>query len=279
MDGTGEKTQKNSVEASSNTRGFLSDSALLIAIVSLIGYLIAIFYDYTYFDYFGVPAAYLNIRPIDVFVSASITVLTFLYFFQFIDIFTSFGPAKKQPRVKRAAFIFVFLVVALLANILINFDHWILWLVMSIATIISYSSFLIWPLFEFRNLPTWEERYEAYFINHHASHKDEATLTGQWVYRMGHSTSMFIFMSALLVMFAGDLAKLRAETQETFGVIKSNQGQEYIVIKKYDDSILALSFSKKIKALGCDLAIIEPGELFRQNITINFERIGKNSEA
>lgn len=261
------KTTNNSID--------LLSEGFIIGAISLLGYLCAYLYEYSYLDYFKIPKEFVSLNLTNIFIAVlSITglVVTLLVL---LNVFSTAGLLEAHTELKRRVRFSLILFVYLFYQINVYKSQWKEWLVTASFLIMFVLFDFAWPVLVYRKEKTMENKIKADDLAEERTGQRTiySKIVGFIYKKFGLLLLQLLAFAAIILFLAFDVGKMSAFQQKTFSTITIN-GESFAIIRIYGERLLAKPVDKETKRLANKLFIFRTDDLSKQKIFLKIEDMG-----
>jgi len=251
----------------SNYRKWLSDG-ILIALATLLGYLIAYRYESGYMSFFGVPDDFIEINLIRVLIAGFTIFSVLLTFIVMIEGLLFLLPKDlgffTRPLLKLSPFL-----LAVVISLLTYGLEWRKYIFLLILLIIFSFLEFVFPLLSQKEVKGYREKLIA------QDKYDTERISTRFIshfYENVERPTIFIFAIILfVVLFAATFGESKAMRQIDYLTI--NTSPEAVVIRTYGDKLICLPFDRKSKEFKKRFFVIKIADNVN-NVTFSSDRVG-----
>jgi len=242
---------------------------VLVAIFSLLGYLIAFFYEYGYLGYFHIPKQLIEVSLINILIGTVATLGTMFLLLTVLNIFSQIGLLNTKTALGRSRNFALMYVAYAVIMLLIYQTAWKQWLwVLIVAAVILIIEFL-WPFIFQKDKKTLEEK----FLAQEKIEREVLTndLFGRISEKMGRSMLQFLFLSVVLLSIAFNMGRSEALNQTSFVLLGLNSNKA--VIRIYSQNLIVIEFDRESKRVANSFLLINRDN-FDESTPLITEEIG-----
>jgi hypothetical protein len=247
------------VEKPFNFRKLLTDAAIPLAVISFYGYFIAYFFEYGYLRYFNIPPYYINISLTNIFDSIYGTLDDFMLIFILGFIYTVNRFLGSQLSKLSKLFILVIILLGVVIGLAFaefDLEH--------PNSLLLISLFFVFATIEmFRNI---------YSIQSKKKHKEVENETHKYFVSF-RNKGLIIFpllVTQLAIIYLATSAGSHKASRENKFHTLHYENRDFIVIREYNDRLLAVPFDTRKKTFSRQIFLINNSRLAEENIPLTF---------
>ncbi len=243
--------------------------AVLVAISSLLGYLMAFFYEYGYLSYFHIPTQLIELNLTNILIAAVATLGMMFLLLTVLNIFSQMGLLNTKTALGRSRNFALMYTAYAVIMVLIYKTAWkqSLWLLI-VAAVLLMIEFL-WPFIFQKDKKTLEEKFLAQEkIEREVISND---LFSRIIEKIGRSIFQFLFLSLVLLSIAFNMGRSEALNQKSFVLLGLNSNKT--VIRIYSQNLIVIEFDRESKRVANSFLLINRDN-FSESTPFITEEIG-----
>lgn len=245
------------------TKKFFSE-ALLIALLTGVGYLAAFAYQYSYLKYFDIPVFFVDINLVLILLTTSFGLIWLVVSGMIFNFFVGWKPKGKNLRIiKTIGIFFTILISLLLPLIFIIYDPNHIWSSLIIFFIILIGLIII--TVKLYNNPKQFDKIEI------KRNIDDLLYKAEQNY--GSFPILFVIIMVLFVVNSGSIGTIIAESESKYLI--SNSNPNLILISTYQDSFIGLTFSTTTLKFNKEITLLTKDRISQEGIIFSYREIGR----
>lgn len=253
----------------------LLSEGFIIGGVSLLGYLCAYLYEYSYLDYFKIPREFVSLNLTNIFIAIGSITGTFFALLTILNLFSVLGLLDAPTELRRRVRFSLVLLIYLLFKIAVYKSQWKEWFATASLLIVFVLFDFAWPALVYRKEKTLEDKIRANDLAEKKRNLETIydKIIRSIYYKFGPLFLQLLIFVIVILFIAFDAGKMNAFQRKTFPIIAVNN-KSFAVIRIYEERLLAKPLDKENKKLINKLFLFRIDDLSKQNLYLEFEDIG-----
>lgn len=222
---------------------------LLLAIIPVLGYIVALSYEYGYANYFGYPKE-LIVVDLEMTLSSSLIVAIYLWAIVVALQFYSSMFKKDNFLTVTIRYMFLFSILPFFGMFASAFDPVFVYLFL-FSNVIALLFCIISPLFHMKNV----SYYEAYL----KCNSNGPVASGSNDGKSNFSYGVVLFILIILIAICSGAGRMSAEDKKSFHQFTHSK-QDYILVAEYSGKIIGAYFDAKAGKYSKEFSIFDPSK-------------------
>lgn len=246
------------------------------AMVSLFGYLIAYQFEVGYLEFFGIARQLVTVTLSGVLAcSGSIAVGSYFSFLALGWFHQSKKITERRKEIisfglrifAEVAFLYIVLFVIDLPQRLSPKGNPQIMLIIFLVSIFIFE--IIWPIKKYKHIKKWMDR----ILQKERDWFEKTDILDRLSEKIGIAPVFIFVMGVSVLWFSSYVGYIYAKQEKEYGIITLN-GQEFALVRKYDDTYLFEPLNRQNKAVTAKVLTLKSNDLAQKDLIIEFESIG-----
>ena len=244
------------------TKGFFSE-AILVALLTAVGYLAAFAYQYSYLNYFGVPVFFVDVNLGLVLFTTSIGLTWLMGLSMALNFLLNWIPQKKFFKFLKALGFLIVLIIGVLFPMIASIydpNH----VLLSNLGLLAIGIILIIGALRLYKNP------ELFTFKKNKNDKNDFLTRAEQIY--GTFPVLFVVTLTIFVVYSYIMGTTIAKNQSDYLV--SNTDPALAIISTYNGNFVGLTFNPNTRSFDKNITLLSQDKVFNSGIIFNSKKIG-----